>query len=311
VTFNANEGYLTGPTEIYVLEPNTTLGYLPSTPLRPGYDFLFWGTSPSGGVRLMPDTVIDSNITVYAQWEPVSVSPPTIAPLASTTLPAASTYVPAITPSTQEVTQDTEQPETTAVEEEKTPLAEPEPPLTEPEPDTTASDPVTPEELTWALMNVIGPIASVFLFLLSMVKFFYDRSRKNERYTEEPVLPEELAAMTPERRAIFLACREENHASWLDEQRQKENKAKMLHVNGPVLLISGAAIIESLIVLFASSNFGGGMALTDGFSFGIFLVLIIQLVAPIIAAVIRNRNPKMEDDDDIYASESNSVTSWS
>ncbi|MCL2631568.1 MAG: InlB B-repeat-containing protein [Coriobacteriia bacterium] len=89
VEFNANGGRLTGPQAIYVQEPATTIPYLPSTPVRNGYTFLYWATSISGGTHFTAEYIVTGNMVVYAQWKvveapkpptppgPVIVNPPT------------------------------------------------------------------------------------------------------------------------------------------------------------------------------------------------------------------------------------------
>ncbi|MCL1799157.1 MAG: DUF5011 domain-containing protein [Eggerthellaceae bacterium] len=71
VNFDPNGGTLTGPAVIYVQEPATTLSYLPSSPVREGYTFLHWATTPEGGTEFTRSTTVVADMTVYAQWEKV------------------------------------------------------------------------------------------------------------------------------------------------------------------------------------------------------------------------------------------------
>ncbi|MCL1798622.1 MAG: DUF5011 domain-containing protein [Eggerthellaceae bacterium] len=90
VNFDPNGGTLTGPAVIYVQEPATTLSYLPSSPVREGYTFVHWATTPEGGTEFTVDTPVLSDMTVYAQWtklpdppapEPTPPTPPTPTPV--------------------------------------------------------------------------------------------------------------------------------------------------------------------------------------------------------------------------------------
>ncbi len=64
-----NQGPIT-----YVVEKNTRLGKVPSAPSRDGYTFKGWYTSyvDSTATRIDANTVINSDMTVYAQWTPNS-----------------------------------------------------------------------------------------------------------------------------------------------------------------------------------------------------------------------------------------------
>ncbi|MCL1798054.1 MAG: DUF5011 domain-containing protein [Eggerthellaceae bacterium] len=75
VKFDPNGGTLTGPSTIYVVEPATTLSYLPSSPVRDGYVFTYWALTPEGGTQFTPSTPVLSDMTVYAQWEKAAVPP--------------------------------------------------------------------------------------------------------------------------------------------------------------------------------------------------------------------------------------------
>lgn len=67
VTFNANGGSVSQTFKI--ITTGSTYGALP-TPTRSGYTFEGWYTSPSGGVQVTSNTLVESafNSTLYAHW---------------------------------------------------------------------------------------------------------------------------------------------------------------------------------------------------------------------------------------------------
>lgn len=64
VIFNANGG-IGGVTR--TVARGTAVGALP-TPTRSGYDFVGWFTAAAGGVQVTASTIINANVTYYAQW---------------------------------------------------------------------------------------------------------------------------------------------------------------------------------------------------------------------------------------------------
>ena len=57
------------PTSKQVIAPATTMGGLPTPPVKSGYYFGGWFTAPNGaGQNVDGSTVISSNITLYAKW---------------------------------------------------------------------------------------------------------------------------------------------------------------------------------------------------------------------------------------------------
>ena len=65
VSFDANEGYVS---TLSNLTDNGRITTLP-TPIRPGYTFLGWFTSPTGGTQVTTDTVFTQDTTIYAHWQ--------------------------------------------------------------------------------------------------------------------------------------------------------------------------------------------------------------------------------------------------
>ncbi|MCX7023098.1 MAG: InlB B-repeat-containing protein [Spirochaetes bacterium] len=57
------------PAKLTITGPETTVGKLPSMPVREGYNFDGWFTAPKGGgAQFTGDTEFAANITVYAKW---------------------------------------------------------------------------------------------------------------------------------------------------------------------------------------------------------------------------------------------------
>jgi hypothetical protein len=94
--------------------------------------------------------------------------------------------------------------------------------------------------------------------------------------------------MTPEHRAQYQARREADYQTWLADQHKKANRQKALYVNLPVLLIVGAALVEALVILFYTQSFGPVMTIVDDYSVIFILILFVQLLTPMVAAIIRN-----------------------
>lgn len=69
VTFDKNGGDTEATPSSMTVQDGGTLGALPSAPTRTGYSFIGWNTKADGtGTALDADTLIHSNLTVYAQW---------------------------------------------------------------------------------------------------------------------------------------------------------------------------------------------------------------------------------------------------
>lgn len=68
VTFDKNGGTTeANPKTIHIVSGDS-IGTLPAPPTRPGYRFLNWSTQADGGSPVDELTVIQSDMTVYAQW---------------------------------------------------------------------------------------------------------------------------------------------------------------------------------------------------------------------------------------------------
>ncbi|MDD2537697.1 MAG: InlB B-repeat-containing protein [Candidatus Absconditabacteria bacterium] len=67
VTFNGNGGSGHSPTTKTV-QDGQAVGTLPTSPTRAGYTFNGWYTAASGGTQITTSTVVNANVTYYAQW---------------------------------------------------------------------------------------------------------------------------------------------------------------------------------------------------------------------------------------------------
>lgn len=69
VTFDANDA--SGNTDTANAQDGTSLGEaMPADPTRDGYSFKGWNTAPDGsGTAFTAQSVVDADVTVYAQWE--------------------------------------------------------------------------------------------------------------------------------------------------------------------------------------------------------------------------------------------------
>jgi uncharacterized repeat protein (TIGR02543 family) len=72
VSFNPNGGE-TSESERYI-EYSTSVGTLP-VPSRVGYEFLGWFTAAEGGTQVTEDTVVNGDMTLYAQWREKTYTP--------------------------------------------------------------------------------------------------------------------------------------------------------------------------------------------------------------------------------------------
>jgi uncharacterized repeat protein (TIGR02543 family) len=167
VDFNANGGTLTGPLAIYVVEPATTLAYLPDAPIRQDYTFTGWNTAANGaGAGFNAATQITGNITVYAQWTrnavvippDVIVYPPDVIVGGGTTIYQTEDVIEAPTYITVQPNDDL-----TSLDDKEIPLGDPE-----------------PTQTAWSLFDVCCAILALLLFAAFIVKFFVDRRRRDE-----------------------------------------------------------------------------------------------------------------------------------
>ncbi|MDD2537043.1 MAG: InlB B-repeat-containing protein [Candidatus Absconditabacteria bacterium] len=67
VTFNGNGGSGHSPTT-KTIQSGQPVGTLPTSPTRAGYTFNGWYTAASGGSQVTASTVVNANVTYYAQW---------------------------------------------------------------------------------------------------------------------------------------------------------------------------------------------------------------------------------------------------
>jgi len=74
VTFDRNSGDTeANPRTITLTPPPPTVGNLPAPPLRAGYTFTGWNTQANGtGAAFTTAVTVYGNITVYAQWNPIT-----------------------------------------------------------------------------------------------------------------------------------------------------------------------------------------------------------------------------------------------
>ena len=279
VTFDGNGGTLIGPRSILVVEPATTLPYMPASPIRDGYNFRYWATSPSGGTQFTSDTALAGDVTVYAQWQLIPVPPtpqPTPPPNIIVNPPAAgnsTTYV-TVPPDNVEVSVPPSQSPTTST---------PDPTRIEPTTSPTTNVP----EPTWSLFDLLATIVALLLLVAFVIKYFFDRPR-DEDYEEEPIDAQLWAAMTPDQRAQYQARRESDYQAWFNDQQRRSSMRKAMFVNAPVLLIVGTALVEALIVLGMTQDFGATMKPVDDLSVIFAAVIFVQLLTPMVAAVIHN-----------------------
>jgi hypothetical protein len=279
VTFDANGGTLVGPRVVTIIEPQTTLPYLPASPVRDGYTFRYWSTSPAGGTQFAADTPLTESITLYALWiaipavpAPAPQLPPTIIINNPPAVGGGTTYV-QVDPG--------EATEAQTLPEKDAPLGP-----TGSGQSATPVEPATPAT-GWALFNLLAAILVLLLLVVFFIRFFFDRP-KDEEY-EEPFLDgKRWEAMTAEQRAQYRARREADYQLWLANQQRKETRQKVLFVNVPVLLIAGVALVEALIVLFSLQDFSLNMSIVDKYSTLFALIVFVQLLSPMVAAVIHN-----------------------
>ena len=66
LTYNANGGKVTPTSK--TLNKGSKYGTLP-TPTRSGYTFNGWYTEKNGGTKVSSNTIINSNVTIYAHWK--------------------------------------------------------------------------------------------------------------------------------------------------------------------------------------------------------------------------------------------------
>jgi uncharacterized repeat protein (TIGR02543 family) len=120
--------------------------------------------------------------------------------------------------------------------------------------------PETAPETYWSLFNLLVVILSALLALGFLIKFFFDRRKE-------------------------------------DEDRDRPAKQKSMYVNAPVLLIAIIAFIEGLVVLLVTQDFTAKMGIIDQYSLPLSLIVFVQLLVPMVAALLK----KNRDDREPYA----------
>ncbi|MDR2714249.1 MAG: DUF5011 domain-containing protein [Coriobacteriales bacterium] len=113
-------------------------------------------------------------------------------------------------------------------------------------------EPPAEEKSDWSLFNVLIVMLSALLALAFLVKFFFDR-RKD------------------------------------DDERERPAKQKSMYVNAPVLLIAIIAFIEGLVVLLVTQDFTAKMGIIDQYSLPMSLIVFVQLLAPMVAALLMKK----------------------
>ncbi|MCL1847547.1 MAG: InlB B-repeat-containing protein [Coriobacteriia bacterium] len=317
LTFDPNGGILSGPSAIYIQEPNTKLSYLPVEPRRTNYEFLYWRT-PSGA-QFTVDTPVTSNMTLTAQWQrlpdppdpvinvtvtppPVIVNPPavTVNPPAVTVNPPAVTVNPPAVTVNPPAVNITNPPASITVE--TPPIQQGDTYVTVTDPDKTDADPtkvlipeqVSPEDMErytphWSLFDLCAVVLTLLLAVFFLLRFLITDRKKQKEYDEEAIDWASLSAMPPERQAAILANLEADREAQFKKQRAQANKEKAIYVNTPVLLFTTAAFIEALIILLTTQDFTAPMVLLDEYSVLLSVIAFVQLSLPIIAAVLWNR----------------------
>jgi uncharacterized repeat protein (TIGR02543 family) len=278
VTIDGNGGILVGPRVITVVEPQTALPYLPASPIRDGYTFRYWSTSSGGGTQFTSDTTITGDITLYAIWaqnppaqQLPTQQPPTV--IVNNPAPVTGGGTTVVIPQSES---------STTIDEAATPQSSGDT-IDDETPPLVINEPAT----GWALFDLLATILSLILLVVFFIKFFFDRPREEE-YEEEPIDAQLWDAMTPEQRAQYQARREADYQTWQADQQRKTTRQKALYVNAPVLLIVGTAFVEALVMLFATQHFDMLMSIVGTYSVIFALILFVQLLTPMVAAIIRN-----------------------
>jgi hypothetical protein len=282
VTFDANGGALTGPGSITVTAPQTTLPYLPSTPLRTGYVFRYWGSAPSGGTQFTVSTQLTTDVTVYAIWEaiPAASTPTVTPPVVNVSYPPSGGNVYITNPAGETVYVEAA-PEVTPLEDNRTPLD----PVDIDEDKTPLVSEAQPHG--WSLFDLVAAILALLVFVIAFMRLVFGRLR-DEEYEEEAIDAQLWEAMSPEQRAQYQARREAEFQAWLAARQRRDNKPKALYVNPIVLLVIGLALVGAAVMLFFFQDFTASMSVVDDYSVIFALALLVQILAPLVAGIIYN-----------------------
>ncbi|MCL1879245.1 MAG: DUF5011 domain-containing protein, partial [Actinomycetia bacterium] len=300
LSFDANGGTLTGPSRIYVQEPATTLAYLPSTPLRPGYSFSGWFTARSGGSQFTADTPVTANHTVYAHWQK-NPGPPAM-PIVNNYYTTQKTYKTYNQPPTKATVKDGDSgdsgdggkggkgggsPTYVTANSPGTLTRDDQGAVTNRIVDQQASLNAAPAPLPrqWSLFNLCVAILSLILLAALAIKYPIDR-RGMKEYQEKPIDQEQWLKMTREQRAAFAACLEHDRRAFKAEQQEKINRPRVVYVNAPVLLIAVAIFVEIVVVILATQDFTSQKVIFDQYSITLSLAVFLQLLVPMVSAVL-------------------------
>jgi uncharacterized repeat protein (TIGR02543 family) len=296
VGFDPNGGRLTGPAYLSVTGRDAHLPFMPQDPTRDGYRFVSWNTARDGsGSYFSAQTPINGDMTLYAQWRALPTPPPPPAPPAPPAPPVVNvypaggspTYVSLTTPPAETVDQNT---------------------VTDPSSSSTtgggAVTPVTPISVpaaapqpskSWSLIDLIFTILGVLLLMCYTTKFFFDRRDEQEKLREaqeaQAASEEAQAAEAPNKvpGAPVAPSRvpgapgvpgTPGAPSWMEPARQK-----LMQMTLPALLVSAAAVIESIAVLLLTQDFTSQMVLFDECTILFTLLLFVMLICPLVAAI--------------------------
>jgi uncharacterized repeat protein (TIGR02543 family) len=251
---------------------------MPSSPIRTGYTFRYWGTA--AGTQFTTSTQLAGDVTLYAFWDAIPVTPP------PTPTPPPNVIVnnpPAVGGNTFVTVEPAAEGGGVTLPEPTTPTDDGQTTIPEGGVPQGSNEPLA----GWSLFNLLAAILSLLLLVFFFIKFFLDRPR-TEEYEEEPVDAQLWAAMSPEQRAQYQARRESDYQAWHADRQRHANRQRALVVNAPVLLIAAAAFVEALIVLFTTQDFDLTMTAVDNFSVIFALIVFVQLLTPMVAAIIRN-----------------------
>jgi uncharacterized repeat protein (TIGR02543 family) len=257
--------------------------------VRDGYTFRHWAVSPAGGAQFTAATVLTGHITVYAIWAEI---PPVPVPPAPPAPPAPNVIVNNPPSGGGDITYVTVPPDmTAAVGPDATSRG------SQGAASTSIDNAAVPlagqgSQSTWSLFNLIATVLALLLVVVFVVRFFFDRPRK-DAYVETPIDEGVWAAMTAEQRKQLQARREAERQAWMVWQQTYTSRQKLLYVNLPVLLVAMLALVEAVVMYLATQTIQSSMVFVDDYSVLFTLIVFVQLLVPVVAAAFHNN--KMAD----------------